>query len=103
MLERGDLATPRDAAGEPRFRKPLLTYWLLAASFRVFGIGLAASRIPFLLAGVLLAWVTWRLALVWLREPGAALLAVLILLAQPETTRLAMRATPDILLRLFLS
>lgn len=98
MLEHGDLATPRGADGEPRFHKPLLTYWLLAASFRLWGIGLVTSRVPSLLAAVLLAWLTWRSALVWWREPAAALLAVVILLGCPETSLLATRATPDILL-----
>jgi 4-amino-4-deoxy-L-arabinose transferase-like glycosyltransferase len=98
MLEHGDLATPRAADGEPRFQKPLLTYWLLAASFRLCGIGLVVSRVPSLLAGVLLAWLTWRSALVWLREPAAALLAVVILLGHPETSLLATRAIPDGLL-----
>lgn len=103
MVEQGDLATPRAADGTPRFHKPLLTYWVLAASFRLLGVGLVASRLPFLLAAVLLAWLTWRAALVWSPDPATALLALVILLAHPETTQLATRATPDVLLCLFLT
>jgi 4-amino-4-deoxy-L-arabinose transferase-like glycosyltransferase len=101
MREAGDLTTPRYADGSLRFNKPLLTYWAVAASFATFGVGLAASRLPFLLAAALLAWVTWRTALLWLRDARAALLAVAILLAHPETAELATRATPDMLLCLF--
>ncbi len=101
MREAGDLTTPRYADGTLRFNKPLLTYWTVAASFATFGVGLAASRLPFLLAAALLAWVTWRTALLWLRDARAALLAVAILLAHPETAELATRATPDMLLCLF--
>jgi 4-amino-4-deoxy-L-arabinose transferase-like glycosyltransferase len=103
MLEEGDLLTAHAADGTPRFHKPLLTYWVLVASFRLLGIGLVASRLPFLLAAVLLAWLTWRVALVWSGDPATALLAVVILLAEPETTQLATRATPDVLLCLFLT
>lgn len=101
MRDAGDLSTPRWADGTLRFNKPLLTYWAVATSFAAFGVGLAASRLPFLLAATLLAWITWRSALLWLGDPRAALLAVAILLAHPETAELATRATPDMLLCLF--
>lgn len=91
----GDVATPRAADGTPRFHKPLLTYWAIAASFRAFGVGIAASRLPSLLAVVLLAWLAWRTALVWLDDRALALPAAVILLAHPETAQLATRATPD--------
>src|SRR5262249_2182894 len=68
-----------------------------------FGVCLVASRVPALLAAVLLAWLTWRSALVWCLDPATALLAVVILLAHPEATQLATRATPDVLLCLFLT
>jgi len=51
--------------------------------------------VPSLLVAVLLAWLTWRSALVWLREPVAALLAVVLLLGFQETRLLA---TPDVLI-----
>ena len=103
MLADGDVATPRAADGTPRFHKPLLTYWAIAASFRAFGVGIAASRLPSLLAVVLLAWLAWRTALVWLDDRVLALLAVVILLAHPETAQLATRATPDALLVCFVT
>src|SRR5262249_61256433 len=45
----------------------------------------------------------WGRALVWGREPVAALLAVVLLLGFQETRLLATRATPDVLLCVGLS
>ena len=44
MVESGDYLVPR-YRGEPFFDKPPLTYWLMAASFRVFGFTLTAARL----------------------------------------------------------
>jgi 4-amino-4-deoxy-L-arabinose transferase-like glycosyltransferase len=44
MVERGDWLVPR-YRGEPFFDKPALTYWLIAASFRLFGFTPAAARL----------------------------------------------------------
>jgi 4-amino-4-deoxy-L-arabinose transferase-like glycosyltransferase len=44
MVESGDWLVPR-YQGEPFFDKPALTYWLMAAAFRVFGSSLGAGRL----------------------------------------------------------
>jgi 4-amino-4-deoxy-L-arabinose transferase-like glycosyltransferase len=44
MVESGDYLMPR-YRGEPFFDKPALTYWLMAASFRLFGFTAAAARL----------------------------------------------------------
>jgi 4-amino-4-deoxy-L-arabinose transferase-like glycosyltransferase len=44
MVERGDWLVPY-YRGEPFFDKPALTYWLIAASFRLFGFTPAAARL----------------------------------------------------------
>jgi 4-amino-4-deoxy-L-arabinose transferase-like glycosyltransferase len=103
MVADGDLTAPRAADGTFRFHKPLLTYWAIAASFRAFGIGVAASRLPSLLAIALLAWLAWRTTLVWFDDRAVGVLAVVILLAHPETAQLAVRATPDALLVCFVA
>ena len=56
MLERDDLLVPY-YRGEPFFDKPPLTYWLMAACFRAFGMDAGAARVvPAMAAlGVLLA------------------------------------------------
>ena len=44
MLERGDWVTPY-FNGQPRFDKPILFYWLILLSYRVFGITEFAVRV----------------------------------------------------------
>jgi 4-amino-4-deoxy-L-arabinose transferase-like glycosyltransferase len=51
MVETGDWLVPR-YQGEEFFDKPALTYWLMAASFRIFGFTLAAGRLVSVLAAL---------------------------------------------------
>ena len=59
MLQSGDWVTAR-LDGVAYLEKPPLKYWLIAASFLVFGVHDWAARIPIALAAVLLCWVTAR-------------------------------------------
>src|SRR5579859_5250819 len=54
-------AWPNDAP--PDFIKPIFTYWVVLVSYKLFGFSLAAARLPFLLAGAGVVWLTHRLAL----------------------------------------
>ena len=57
MLTSGDWVTAR-LDGIPYLEKAPLIYWAIAGSFRVFGATDWAARIPIVLAGIALAWVT---------------------------------------------
>src|SRR5215467_4855599 len=57
MLDSGDWVTAR-INGIIYLEKPPLKYWLIAISFRIFGVHDWAARIPTALAAVLLCWVT---------------------------------------------
>src|SRR2546421_7095954 len=63
MAESGDWVTPR-LYGKPWFEKPVLYYWMAAASFKLFGVSEAAARLPSalcaLFATLSLAWLAWR-------------------------------------------
>jgi len=59
MLSSSDWVIAR-LDGVPYLEKSPLVYWVIAASYRVFGIHDWAARIPVALAAVLLAWVTYR-------------------------------------------
>jgi len=59
MLESGDWVTAR-LDGVAYLEKSPLIYWMMAGSFRVFGIHDWAARIPLALSVVLLCWVTYR-------------------------------------------
>lgn len=51
MFARGDFVTPY-LNGAPRFEKPILFYWMQAATFTAFGDNEFAARLPSALAGL---------------------------------------------------
>ena len=57
MYARGDLVTPT-LAGHTWFEKPALVYWMMIATFRVFGVTEFAARAGSALAGVLTVMLT---------------------------------------------
>ena len=81
MLDSGTYLSPRFADGRPRFNKPPLTYWIIAGSFSAFGIAPLSARLPFLLIGLGIVWLTWRLARCVFEERTEALLAPLFLIS----------------------
>ena len=101
MLKSYDWLVPKMGAGEPRFQKPPLAYWLVAASYATFGIGVLASRLPFLLASCGTLWLTYRLARRLTGNAEAALLAAVVLAAHPQFFLCSIRSIPDALLVFF--
>ncbi len=59
MLQSGDWVTAR-LDGVAYLEKSPLKYWLIAISYRIFGVHDWAARIPLAIAAVLLCWVTAR-------------------------------------------
>src|SRR5262249_13385367 len=101
MLQKGDYLVPHCADGSVRFEKPGLTYWAIAGSYALFGISPLTSRLPFLLAGCGVLWLTYRLALRLSRQESVARLAALLMLCHPLLILSATRSTPDVLLCFF--
>lgn len=60
MVERADWLVPF-YRGEPFYDKPPLTYWLLAASFQVFGPSLFAGRLVAAVLALVTLWATFLL------------------------------------------
>lgn len=54
MVETGDWITPQFEKGVPFWGKPPLSFWLTAASFKIFGIHEFSARLPFFLLGVII-------------------------------------------------
>ncbi|MBI4479571.1 MAG: glycosyltransferase family 39 protein [Acidobacteria bacterium] len=77
MLRSGDWVTPR-LDGVKYLDKPPMIYWVVAASFAVFGAYDWAARIPMALCAVLLCWLTARMA-AWAFSRTAGLYAGLAL------------------------
>lgn len=77
MAELGDWVTPWFDYGVPFWGKPPLSFWLSAASFRLFGVNEFAARLPHWLAAVFISWLVWD----WLkpRSVREATLAVALL------------------------
>jgi 4-amino-4-deoxy-L-arabinose transferase-like glycosyltransferase len=100
-------AWPNDAP--PDFIKPILTYWIVVVSYKLFGFSLAAARLPFLLAGAVVIWLTHRLALMLTASAthrdgsrAGATFSCVVLLCNPLFWLCALRCLPDIWLCLFL-
>ncbi len=98
MGKSGDWLRPRYSDGSERLNKPLLAYWAIAASQALFGPGLLASRLPFLLAGCVVLWGAAVAAREMWKDERAALLAAVVLFSSSSIRSIATRATPDVLL-----
>lgn len=73
MLTSGDWVTPR-LDGVVYLEKPPLIYWLIAISYKIFGVHDWAARIPLALTTLALCWVTTAFA-IWAFGRRAGLLA----------------------------
>src|SRR5689334_25205257 len=51
MLQRGDFVSPTFNY-VPRLNKPVLSYWIVAAFYKVFGVSVAVQRLPIALAAL---------------------------------------------------
>jgi 4-amino-4-deoxy-L-arabinose transferase-like glycosyltransferase len=98
MVRTGDWITPRAADGMPRFQKPILTYWVVAASYRLFGVSFFTSRVPFLMAGAMVILLTHRLARRLFRDETTALVAAAFVAGNNQLMYAALRSMPDVLL-----
>ena len=83
MLANNDYLTPLQPDGQPRFLKPILSYWMLTTSYHLFGISPFSSRLPFLLCGLALLWITYKIALLLSGNKNTALLALSIIATNP--------------------
>jgi hypothetical protein len=77
MLESGDWVTAR-LNGVAYLEKSPLIYWIMAGSYRIFGVHDWAARLPLALINIALCWVTARFAL-WAFGRRAAIYSGIIL------------------------
>lgn len=98
MLQTGDWLIPHTAEGQPRLIKPVLTYWLVAVSFKLFGVGVLQARLPFLLICTLTLYVLYRFARDLSGREAVARMATLLLASHPQFILSASRSMPDALL-----
>jgi 4-amino-4-deoxy-L-arabinose transferase-like glycosyltransferase len=77
MIERGDYVFPTFNY-EPRLNKPVLSYWIVAGAYKLFGVSVTAERIPIAIGGALLVVITFflgRLAFAGLGDERRATVA----------------------------
>jgi len=101
MRARGDWLFPT-FNGEPRYHKPILTYWLMGAATAVLGEGPAGMRLHSALAGTgtcLLVWMLGRRML----GARAGFLAALMLAVSPIMVAESKLATTDAVLTFWLT
>jgi 4-amino-4-deoxy-L-arabinose transferase-like glycosyltransferase len=99
MLESGDWITPT-LNGEPRFAKPVFLYWLIGASYRIFGVSEWSARLPSAVFGMLLILLQYGF-LSRVRGPMAALLGALMLLLNLEIVSIGRLVLTDSVLIFF--
>lgn len=101
MFETGDYVSPKFNEA-PRFAKPVFIYWLMCASYAVFGVNEFAARLPSGLAAVATAVVLWAFCRT-LRRPHMGLLAAAVWLGWIQTTLWGRAAVTDCTLTLFIT
>ena len=101
MEQTTDFFTPLKANGEPRFLKPVFTYWMVAASYKSFGISQFSSRLPFLAFGAILLLVLYKIAFKLTQSQNTSLAAILIAAANPLLILSSSRSIPDLPQALF--
>ena len=100
MVESGDWIIP-DFQGQPRLRKPPLSYWMSASAMKLSGSqGVFAARFPTILAAVALVLVVLAAGRTWI-SPRGGLMAALLLASCIGFLRHGRLAETDITLTLF--
>jgi 4-amino-4-deoxy-L-arabinose transferase-like glycosyltransferase len=94
MIETGDYVTP-SFNFQLRMNKPVLSYWNVAASYRVFGISEWSERLPIALGAFVMIGTAFGLGRL-LSGTFGGLLAALVLATSPRLLLLARRIIIDI-------
>ncbi|MDN5873688.1 MAG: glycosyltransferase family 39 protein, partial [Sinobacteraceae bacterium] len=89
--------------GAPRYDKPILIYWLQAASVKVFGVHEFAFRLPSILCASLWMLAVWSFARRYAGGERAALVAALAVPLGLMSSVIGHAAIADALLNLFLA
>ena len=100
MFHSGNIFSPV-YFGEDRFQKPILFYWFILISYRLFGEGWFAARFVSVIFASLTLAVSWLLAKNLFDKKTAAA-SVLILATLPLFFRHAKNAVPDMALNFFI-
>jgi len=101
MIAFDDFVSPR-IYGEYWYDKPPMYYWLVAASFKIFGINEFAARFPSALFGVLCVWLAYWAGKKFFSQT-IGIVSALVLTTSIEYFYVAKAAVTDTTLTLFLT
>jgi len=99
MIESGDYVNP-SFNYQPRFNKPPLSYWVVAASYKVFGVTEWAERLPIAFGALVMvatAYAFGRIAF----SPGAGVWAATALASSPRLLMFSRRIFIDVYVSMF--
>ncbi len=101
MVLSGDYVTPV-FNGEPRLNKPVLSYWVVAGLYHLFGVSVTVERFGIALGalGILLAAYLFGRAV---RSPLAGWLAVLMVVTAPRFVMFSRRIFIDVWVTMFMA
>jgi 4-amino-4-deoxy-L-arabinose transferase-like glycosyltransferase len=101
MVETGDYVNP-EFNGAPRLNKPVLSYWIVAGFYQLFGVSVAVERVAIAIGalGIVLAAFVFGRAL---HSPTVGLWAALIVLTAPRFVMFARRIFIDIWVTMFMT
>jgi len=100
MLRTGDVLSPT-YFGEDRFQKPILYYWLVLLSFKIFGVNWFSARLVAVIFAALSVCVTWLIGKC-LFDRKVATLSAVVLMTIPLFFRHAKNVVPDMALNFFI-
>jgi 4-amino-4-deoxy-L-arabinose transferase-like glycosyltransferase len=83
MIERGDYVNP-SFNYEPRFNKPVLSYWIVAGLYNLFGVSVGVERAAIAAMAVIMLVAVWFISRAASLQPLAPMLATLGLAAGPR-------------------
>jgi 4-amino-4-deoxy-L-arabinose transferase-like glycosyltransferase len=102
MIESGDWLIPRTPQDELRLRKPIIPYWISAAGFKTFGMGVLGSRLFWVFCSLGILALTYALARTLGAGERTSLLAMFLTGGNPLFMRASVNAIPDMPLTLFM-
>lgn len=102
MLARHDPSTPV-IFGQPQFEKPIFFYWVLYASFKLFGVTEFAARLGPCLAGILTVLITYLWGRILFKRREIAFISAAILATGVEFIIISRIVLTDMFLCLFVT
>jgi 4-amino-4-deoxy-L-arabinose transferase-like glycosyltransferase len=97
MIEQGDYVNP-SFNYEPRINKPVLSYWIVAGLYQLFGVSVTVERAAIAVAALLTIAAAYLLGTLASAAPGAGMLAALGVAANPRFFMFARRILIDVAL-----